>query len=626
MSPNPLFESLFSNSSSTDSQRNAESPASPGSLVSGAADKRWPRFTSVFWRACCVGCFVALLLYPTVMFLSEVNSNSDIGFRGEFGNNTSLIDAASWSLRTSYHFRPEKNWMNDPNGPVFYKGFYHFFYQYNPYGAAWGDIVWGHAVSRDMIQWVHLDIALVPDKWYDVQGVWSGSITVGDDGIPIILYTGSSYSAEQTQNIAYPEDPSDPLLRKWVKDHDNPVLRHPRGIDYKDFRDPTTAWKDADGYWLMTVGAKMEKTGLALLYRSVDLKHWELQNNVLHAVLGTGMWECVDFYPVAVQGHHGLDSYIAAPTVKYVLKASLDDDKHDYYALGSYDTVKKTFHPDDTARDTGIGLRYDYGKFYASKSFFDPEKQRRILWGWVNESDSLVADIAKGWASVQAIPRSVWFDSKTMSNLIQEPIEEVKTLRGTRVTQKDVKLAPGDVVEVTGAVGGQLDIELVFDYPYMTNPAQYAQNRDHYDCNQGGAAYRGVFGPFGLLVLADEYLQEQTAVFFYVSYSRYHNKWTTKFCSDQTRSSLWPDVDTTVYGSFVEVLPSEDFLSLRVLVDGSIVESFAQGGRVVITSRVYPTIAADQNARLYLFNNATTAINVRSIDAWQMSSVPLRTI
>ena len=73
---------------------------------------------------------------------------------------------------------------------MFYKGFYHFFYQYNPYGAAWGDIVWGHAVSRDMIQWVHLDIALVPDKWYDVQGVWSGSITVGDDGIPIILYTG----------------------------------------------------------------------------------------------------------------------------------------------------------------------------------------------------------------------------------------------------------------------------------------------------------------------------------------------------------------------------------------------------------------------------------------------------
>jgi hypothetical protein len=146
-----------------------------------------------------------------------------------------------------------------------------------------------------------------------------------------------------------------------------------------------------------------------------------------------------------------------------------------------------------------------------------------------------------------------------------------------------------------GNVHVQLDVEVVFDYPNVAKAALDGHGEsDGFDCSQGGAAHRGVFGPFGLLVLADENLQERTAVFFYVSYSE-DGKWRTRFCSDQTRcvsfeitvpvlpvthveqfskrrstflcrSSLLPDVDTTVYGSFVEVLPSEDFLSLRVLV------------------------------------------------------------
>jgi hypothetical protein len=78
----------------------------------------------------------------------------------------------------------------------------------------------------------------------------------------------------------------------------------------------------------------------------------------------------------------------------------------------------------------------------------------------------------------------------------------------------------------------QLDVEVVFDYPYVTEAALDGQGEsDGFDCSQGGAAHRGVFGPFGLLVLADENLQERTAVFFYVSYSE-DGKWRTRFCSD----------------------------------------------------------------------------------------------
>jgi hypothetical protein len=146
-----------------------------------------------------------------------------------------------------------------------------------------------------------------------------------------------------------------------------------------------------------------------------------------------------------------------------------------------------------------------------------------------------------------------------------------------------------------GNIHVQLDVEVVFDYPNVTKAALDGHGEsDRFNNNQGGAVHRGVFGPFGLLVLADENLQERTAVFFYVFYSK-DGKWRTRFCSDQTkcvsfeitiplavthveqfpkchntflcRSLFLLDVDTTVFGSFVEVLPSEDFLSLCVLVN-----------------------------------------------------------
>eukprot|EP00249_Psilotum_nudum_P024139 c29104_g2_i2 orf=37-477(+) len=104
--------------------------------------------------------------------------------------------------RTAFHFQPLKNWMNDPNAPLFYKGYYHLFYQYNPGAAYWGNITWGHAVSTDLIHWLYLEEALVPDHWYDINGCWSGSATFLEDGKPAILYTGNSNSSQQMQNLA----------------------------------------------------------------------------------------------------------------------------------------------------------------------------------------------------------------------------------------------------------------------------------------------------------------------------------------------------------------------------------------------------------------------------------------
>ncbi|KAK7855593.1 acid beta-fructofuranosidase isoform X2 [Quercus suber] len=518
----------------------------------------------------------------------------------------------SWQ-RTSFHFQPEKNWMN---GPMFYKGWYHFFYQYNPNGAVWGDIVWGHAVSTDLIHWLHLPLAMVADQWYDINGVWTGSATVLPNGEVVMLYTGSTNESVQVQNLAYPANLSDPLLIDWVKHSDNPVLLPPPGINKNDFRDPTTAWYTSDGKWKFAIGSRVNTTGITLVYHTKDFKSYERLDGLLHSVPDTGMWECVDFYPVSKTAAKGLDTSVTGPGVKHVMKTSLDNDRQDYYALGIYDEQTDTWVPDNP--NIGIGIRYDYGIFYASKTFYDEQKERRVLWGWIGESDSEFADMKKGWASVQGIPRTVLLDTKTGSNLLQWPVEEVDSLRLSgkefdRVEVKAGSIVPLDIVSAT-----QLDIVAEFELDKEALE-RTAQSNVEFSCgNSQGAAQRGALGPFGLLILADESLSEQTPVYFYIAKGTDGNL-TTFFCVDQSRSSEATDVNKQIHGGYVPVLKDEK-LSVRLLVDHSIVESFVQGGRTCITSRVYPTKAIYGAARLFLFNNATEATVTSSLKIWQMNS------
>ncbi|VAI52835.1 unnamed protein product [Triticum turgidum subsp. durum] len=438
--------------------------------------------------------------------------------------------------RTGFHFQPEKNWMNDPNGPVYYKGWYHLFYQYNPDGAIWGNkIAWGHAASRDLLRWRHLPVAMSPDQWYDINGVWSGSATVLPDG------------------------------------------------------------------------------RIVMTYKTKDFIDYELVPGLLHRVPGTGMWECIDLYPVeGVRGIDMTDAVAAVSTngaddVLHVMKESSDDDRHDYYALGRYNAAKNTWTPLDVDADLGIGLRYDWGKFYASKTFYDPAKKRRVLWGWVGETDSERADVAKGWASLQSIPRTVVLDTKTGSNLLQWPVQEVETLRTNSTDLGQVTIDHGSVFPLSLHRATQLDIQASFHIDSLDLAA--ANEADiGYNCStSGGAAGRGALGPFGLLVLADARHHggdaERTAVYFYVSRGL-DGGLRTHFCHDETRSSRANDIVKRVVGNTVPVLNGED-LSVRVLVDHSIVESFAMEGRSTVTSRVYPTEAIYANAGVYLFNNAT---------------------
>lgn len=525
--------------------------------------------------------------------------------------------------RTGYHFQPQRNWMNDPNGPLYHKGWYHLFYQYNPDSAIWGNITWGHAVSTDLIHWLYLPFAMVPDQWYDINGVWTGSATILPDGQIMMLYTGDTDDYVQVQNLAYPANLSDPLLLDWVKYQGNPVLVPPPGIGVKDFRDPTTAWTGPqNGQWLLTIGSKIGKTGIALVYETSNFTSFKLLDGVLHAVPGTGMWECVDFYPVSTEEANGLDTSYNGPGIKHVLKASLDDNKQDHYAIGTYDPVKNKWTPDNPELDCGIGLRLDYGKYYASKTFYDPKEQRRVLWGWIGETDSESADLQKGWASVQSIPRTVLYDKKTGTHLLQWPVAEIESLRADDSIVKEVNLEPGSIELVHVDSAAQLDIEASFEVDKVTLEGTIDADIG-FDCSSsGGAASRGILGPFGVVLIADQTLSELTPVYFYISKGA-DGRAETHFCADQTRSSEAPGVAKQVYGSSVPVLDGEKH-SMRLLVDHSIVESFAQGGRTVITSRIYPTKAVNGAARFFVFNNATGATVTASLKIWSLESANIR--
>lgn len=275
---------------------------------------------------------------------------------------------------------------------MFHNGVYHLFYQYNPYAAVWGNISWGHSVSYNLVDWIHLEPAINPSEAYDIKGCWSGSATALAGGSkPVILYTGENLLGQQVQNLAMPKDLSDPLLREWVKSSHNPLMIPVDGIDPNLFRDPTTAWQKSDGTWRVLVGSEIDGHGAALLYSSRDFITWERGRRPLHSSSRTGMWECPDFYPVSTNAD-GVD-------VRHVLKASFND--HDYYIVGIYDSRTDGFSVDVDFMDDMVQLRYDYGVFYASKSFFDGGKNRRVLWGWVTEADSQEDDIERGWSGLQ---------------------------------------------------------------------------------------------------------------------------------------------------------------------------------------------------------------------------------
>jgi sucrose-6-phosphate hydrolase SacC (GH32 family) len=195
-------------------------------------------------------------------------------------------------FRPQFHFSPQKNWMNDPNGLVFYQGEYHLFFQHNPTGLGWGNMTWGHAVGPDLVHWKQLDHAILPDR---LGTIFSGSAVIdcentagfqtGQEKPIVCIYT--SAGKPFTQSIACSNDRG----RTWTKYAQNPVLKHVAG----DNRDPKVFWHEPTRKWIM---ALFLDGNTYALFGSPNLKDWTKLGEV--PVPGGG--ECPDFFPLAVDG------------------------------------------------------------------------------------------------------------------------------------------------------------------------------------------------------------------------------------------------------------------------------------------------------------------------------------
>lgn len=354
--------------------------------------------------------------------------------------------------RPQYHLLPPANWMNDPNGPIYWDGQYHMFYQFNPNAAVWGDMHWGHAVSPDMVRWQHLPVALSPTPdGPDADGCFSGTAVVHGGRVEV-LYTGvrsvpesqatlrdGVNSLRETQCLAYSND-SD--LKSWTKLPRPVIATPPEALSVTGFRDPTP-WRDGDD-WLLAVGSGFpNKGGAVLLYRSKDLRNWEYLHPLVSSATPAGgtanpvdsgdMWECPDFFPLGN---------------KHVLIYSTIGKSR--WMTGTFDRQALKFNPEES------GL-LDTGAYYAAKTQID-KAGNRVLWGWIPETRPVEAYRAAGWACLMSLPRilTLGSDGRLRMNTAPEVhqlrrAEQKLILQGTEV-QKLLQIAQVKIEAACGEI------------------------------------------------------------------------------------------------------------------------------------------------------------------------------
>lgn len=318
--------------------------------------------------------------------------------------------------RPQYHFTPPIHWMNDPNGLVYYQGEYHLFYQFNPFGNRWGHMSWGHAVSRDLVHWQHLPLAIPEEK--DTM-IFSGSCVVDEQNtsgfatrtgeVPLVaIYTGHIEGKNQSQHLAYSLDAG----RTWTKYNANPVL----DLGKKDFRDPSVFWYAPHKKWVMSVVWPLEKQ--VQFYSSPNLKEWKLMSVFGPAGDTTGIWECPALFEVPVKDQPG--------KTKWVLMHS--PAPYMQYFVGEFDGT--TFTNDNTGSKI---YRPDYGPDYYAAIVFNhlPAGQKPVSIGWVNNWNYANDIPTTPWKSAMSLPREL--SVKKMNRewvLLQEPVAALQSLRG----------------------------------------------------------------------------------------------------------------------------------------------------------------------------------------------------
>jgi fructan beta-fructosidase len=338
-------------------------------------------------------------------------------------------------LRGQFHFSPRRGWNNDPNGLVFYEGEYHLFFQHNPYGWAWGNMHWGHAVSRDLVHWEELGDKLLPD---DMGPMFSGSAVVdwknssgfGTRGKPpmVLFYTAAGNPTVQC--IAHSTDG-----RSFTKYSGNPVLKQITAGN----RDPKVIWHEPTERWVMVLYVELEGVHTIHFFTSTNLKDWTFASKT------DGFFECPDLFELPVDGD--------ASRKKWVLLGASSE-----YRVGLFDGAKFISESPKLPGHRGKG-------FYAAQSFSDVPDGRRILIGWFQTetkgmpfNQSMTIPLELGLTQTVDGPRMTYTPAKELEflrakthrfdpmslRLGENPLDEIRA----ELVEVRVEFEPVDATEV----------------------------------------------------------------------------------------------------------------------------------------------------------------------------------
>ncbi|SEI13995.1 beta-fructofuranosidase [Halobacillus karajensis] len=457
-----------------------------------------------------------------------------------------LNELEARSFQPVYHFTAPVGWLNDPNGLIQHQGTYHLFYQFHPYSEDWGPMHWGHATSKDLVNWDHQPVALAPSEDYDKgkpdegYGCFSGSAVVKDDRL-ILIFTGhiDSKQPKEVQCIATTEDGT-----RFEKSPANPVISQPPESLSSDFRDPKVWFHE--GLWYMVVGTSEAGRGGAALFKSEDLMGWSYCGLVAQSDGKLGdMWECPDLFPI--QEKHAL---IVSPMnmndgKNIILVGDMNYEQHHF--------VKDYFVEVDEGFD-----------FYAAQTFLD-EKGRRILIAWMDQWGTDFPTKKEGWAGAMTIPREITLNEKGEVRFL--PVEELQFIRNEHERHSDVVVSNDFTPDMKGQ---SLEIKATFDLSNSNSDA------------------------FGIHVLKSEDGEEYTEI---------------KYCTDTGEVMVDLNKAGKVSGVAIANIQKREELSLHIYIDRCSVEVFINDGEKVITNRVYPDsksdrveVFADQPTNLNQFN------------------------
>ena len=456
-----------------------------------------------------------------------------------FCNNLALANSYDASnketlWRPVYHFAPQWGWMNDPNGMVYKDGEYHLFYQYNPYGSRWGNMNWGHAISRDLVSWEHMPVAISPDG---LGTIFSGSAVVDKDNIAgfganaiVAFYTQAS--ARQMQSIAYSTDNG----RTFKKYAGNPVLTG----DVADFRDPKVSWHEGTHKWILTLAVGQE----IRFYSSPNLKDWTYESNFGEGQGNHGgVWECPDLFELPVAG---------TSQKKWVLIVNINPGgpfggSATQYFVGSFDGHK-------FVNESPKATKWmDFGKdHYATVTWSNAPQNRVIALAWMSNWQYANEVPTMQYRSSNSVPRDLRLFVKDGETYLQSaPSPELLALRKDKVMSKSFSVGKAYTID-----------QLMSD-----NKGTYEITMTVRQKKQGNLSMR----------LMNEQGEE-------IEYSLDMAKRELTCIRDKSgvagfsKDFITPTVTQVDGGD----------LQLRFLVDRSSVEAFVNDGRFVMTNLVFP--------------------------------------